>query len=233
MYIFKNKKGNKRFIDNIIYEGLDKGGEKMITFLKKNIIACISVVITLSVVGILVYCSLNNEVSAMEIAQEEQKCECEEINEEVLVDIKGAVKKPGVYKLSKNSIVNDVIVLAGGLKSGATTDDINLSKAIYNEMVIYISTKSELKEKQNNSSNIPSSTSETKVDNICVNPNKVNINSATVDELTTLNGIGEAKAIKIIEYRNTNGLFKSIEDIKNVSGIGETYYEKIKDSITI
>jgi competence protein ComEA len=54
-----------------------------------------------------------------------------------------------------------------------------------------------------------------------------------VEELTTLNGIGEAKAIKIIEYRNTNGLFKSIEDIKNVSGIGETFYEKIKDSITI
>jgi len=233
MYIFKNKKGNKRFIDNIIYEGLDKGGEEMLTFLKKNIIACISVVVTLSVVGVLVYCSLNNEVSAMEIVQEEQKCECEEISEEVLVDIKGAVKKPGVYKLSKNSIVNDVIVLAGGLKSGATTDDINLSKAIYNEMVIYISTKSELKEKQNNTSNIPSSTSETKVDNICVNPNKVNINSATVDELTTLNGIGEAKAIKIIEYRNTNGLFKSIEDIKNVSGIGEAFYEKIKDNITI
>lgn len=233
MYIFKNKKGNKRFIDNIIYEGLDKGGEEMLTFLKKNIIACISVVVTLSVVGVLVYCSLNNEVSAMEIVQEEQKCECEEISEEVLVDIKGAVKKPGVYKLSKNSIVNDVIVLAGGLKSGATTDDINLSKAIYNEMVIYISTKSELKEKQNNTSNIPSNTSETKVDNICVNPNKVNINSATVDELTTLNGIGEAKAIKIIEYRNTNGLFKSIEDIKNVSGIGEAFYEKIKDNITI
>ena len=205
----------------------------MLTFLKKNIIACISVVVTLSVVGVLVYCSLNNEVSAMEIVQEEQKCECEEISEEVLVDIKGAVKKPGVYKLSKNSIVNDVIVLAGGLKSGATTDDINLSKAIYNEMVIYISTKSELKEKQNNTSNIPSNTSETKVDNICVNPNKVNINSATVDELTTLNGIGEAKAIKIIEYRNTNGLFKSIEDIKNVSGIGEAFYEKIKDNITI
>ena len=205
----------------------------MLTFLKKNIIACISVVVTLSVVGVLVYCSLNNEVSAMEIVQEEQKCECEEISEEVLVDIKGAVKKPGVYKLSKNSIVNDVIVLAGGLKSGATTDDINLSKAIYNEMVIYISTKSELKEKQNNTSNIPSNTSETKVDNICVNPNKVNINSATVDELTTLNGIGEAKAIKIIEYRNTNGLFKSIEDIKNVSGIGEAFYEKIKDNITV
>ena len=233
MYNLKNKKGNKRFIDNIIYEGLDKGGEKMLTFLKKNIVACISVVVTLSVVGVLVYCSLNSEVSAMEITQEEQKCECEEVSEEVLVDIKGAVKKPGVYKLNKNSIVNDVIVLAGGLKSGATTDDINLSKAIYNEMVIYISTKSELKEKQNNTSNIPSSTSETKVDNICVNPNKVNINSATVDELTTLNGIGEAKAIKIIEYRNTNGLFKSIEDIKNVSGIGDTYYEKIKDNITI
>lgn len=233
MYNFKNKKGNWRFIDNIIYEGLDKGGEKMLTFLKKNIIACISVVVTLSVVGVLVYCSLNNEVSAMEITQEEQKCECEEINEEVLVDIKGAVKKPGVYKLNKNSIVNDVIKLAGGLKSGATTDDINLSKAIYNEMVIYISTKSELKEKQNNTSNIPSNTSENKVDNICVNPNKVNINSATVDELTTLNGIGEAKAIKIIDYRNTNGLFKSIEDIKNVSGIGEAFYEKIKDNITI
>ena len=203
----------------------------MITFLKKNIVACISIFVTLSIIGVMVVASFNNEVNAMEISEVKEECVCE-VDEDVLVDIKGAVKKPGVYKLSKNSIVNDVIELAGGLKSSATTDDINLSKAIYNEMVIYISTKNELKEKQSTTSNTSVNT-EVKNDNICVNPNKVNINTASVDELTALNGVGEAKALKIIEYRNTNGSFKSIEDIKNVSGIGEAFYEKIKDNITI
>ena len=203
----------------------------VITYLKRHLALSLTLGVLL-LVGTFMYITLiNNPVNAQEVSEEIRECECVD-DEFVLVDIKGAVKKPGVYKLNKNSIVNDVIDAAGGLKSSATTDDINLSKSIYNEMVIYISTKSELKEKQNSSNNVPSIVENDNSD-ICNVGSKVNINSASVDDLMTLKGVGESKALKIIEYRNTNGLFKSIEDIKNVSGIGETFYEKIKDYITV
>ena len=190
----------------------------------------------------------------------------------VNVDIKGAVKKQGVYKMSKELSINDVIKKAGGLKRNATTIDINLSKQVYNEMVIYISTKNEYKNRlnlikcnqkdDNNKANIASkesfvsdynNTTANKVisndtsnnnyynynndnnDNNVSNEESylVNINKANKDEMTKIPGIGEAKADKIIAYRNENGLFKSIEDIKNVSGIGQSIYDKIKDYITI
>ena len=217
---------------------------KIISFFKNYYMACSFIFITFFAVGLLGLSSINNKANAQEISLEKEECKCEENNDgsEVLVDIKGAVKKPGVYKLSSNSIINDVIEVAGGLVKNATTDDINLSKAIYNEMVIYVSTKNELKDKQS-SSIIPSNSSTLNSNNTnvtsggevssCVSSIKVNINNASLDQLMTLNGIGESKAQKIVEYRQINGLFKSIEDIKNVSGIGDTYYEKIKDYITV
>ena len=210
---------------------------KIISFFKNYYMACIFTLIVVISITFMSLSSSNSSVSAQEISGEvKEECNCEEKKESVLVDIKGAVKNPGVYSLISNSIVNDVIKLAGGLLKNATTDDINLSKSIYNEMVIYVSTKSELKEKQSIviTSVVPSSNSNTAINNndSCIS-NKVNINTASIEELTTLNGVGEAKAQKILEYRQVNGSFKSIEDIKNVSGIGDAFYDKIKDYITI
>ena len=210
--------------------------DKVIYVFKKYYLAFSFVFITVISLSIMLFSVKNNSVSAQEIGDDLSKecvCECDK-NDEVLVDIKGAVKKPGVYRLSKNSIVDDVIKMAGGLNKNASTDDINLSKAIYNEMVIYVSTKDEIKNKNsnNNSSAVPSNNKNDE-DNICIPLNKININTANVEQLQEIKGVGEAKALKIIEYRNTNGLYKTIEDIKNVSGIGDSFYEKIKDYITV
>lgn len=176
----------------------------------------------------------------------------------VFVDIKGAVNAPGVYELDTNKRIIDVINTAGGLTSNANTININLSKKLEDEMFIIIYTKEEIEnymKKQDvseivcaskecvcpdsnndgcykNDSNKTSGTTSSSKDEVKVT-GKVSINTASKEELMTLSGIGEAKAGAIIEYREKNGNFASIEDIKNVSGIGDAIFEKIKDNITI
>ena len=143
------------------------------------------------------------------------------------VDVKGEVNNPGVIELESGSIVDDAIKKAGGVTENADLKNTNLSKKIEDEMVIYIYSKDEVKE-SNQTINYNEKT------NSVINSNSslININTASVEELKTLNGIGESKAQRIIEYRN-NTPFKSIEDIKNVDGIGDKAFEKIKDKITI
>lgn len=159
------------------------------------------------------------------------------------VDIKGEVKKPGVYELEKDSRVIDVINKAGGLTSNADTKVTNLSKIIFDEMVIIIYSKEEVKnfsETKKNENIINNECNSIPNDSCITNDNtkeenafnKISINTATKEELMTISGIGESKAIAIIEYRQDN-LFKTIEDIMNVSGIGESLFEKIKDYIKI
>ena len=151
----------------------------------------------------------------------------------IFVDIKGAVKNPGVYKLEEGSRVIDAIKISNGLLKNANTLYINLSKVLNDSDVIKIYTNDEIKKMEEDSPNeLPS------IDNVTNDENKVensliNINTANKEELLSLNGIGESKANSIIEYRNTNGSFNRIEDIKNVSGISDTLYEKIKDFITV
>lgn len=175
---------------------------------------------------------------------------------EFYVEIKGAVNSPGVFKVTSDNIINDVINMAGGLKNNAYTKNINLSKNVSKEMVVYVytnyeysllNTKEETYEcncpkqdisvctnkgtsiitsDENKPEEVPNSKSETK-------NNKVNINTSTKEVLTSLSGIGDAKAQNIIDYRNENGLFKSIEDLKNVTGISEKLFEQIKEFITI
>ena len=167
----------------------------------------------------------------IENTKKEEKKE-ELINNKIVVDIKGEVNNPGCYEVDSELRVKDIITLAGGLKEDASTDDINLSSKIFDEMVIVINKKEEVVVPiqttkdiiVNNSTNISDSVKTT---------GKVSINNGTVEELCTLNGIKEARANKIIEYRNTNGPFKNIEEIKNVSGIGESIFAKIKDHITL
>lgn len=163
-------------------------------------------------------------------------------SEKVFVDVKGAVKKPGVYEMSSNDKVIDAINVAGGLKSNASTSNINLSKQVSNEMVIYVFTKSEITTKV--TSSVPCECETISVSN-CISNNddsknsneeisaKININKASKDELMSVKGLGESKAEAIISYRTINGEFKDIVDIKNVSGIGEALFDKIKDFITV
>ena len=162
--------------------------------------------------------------------------------ESFYVDVKGSVKKPGVYKFKKGKRVYDAIEEAGGLKKNANTSNINLAKKLTSEMVIYVYDNSEIKNNDSLSCNNICNIEVIEVNN-CIENNDtnnkessnalVNINTATIEELLTLTGIGESKAKSIIEYRSTNGSFKAIEEIKNVSGIGEALFNKIKDKITI
>lgn len=169
--------------------------------------------------------------------------------EDIYVDVKGSVKKPGVYKLKNDSRVIDAVNEAGGLSESANTRYINLSKKLEDGDVVMVYSSKEIKEAQKentvyietpcvceqvkNDACITENTSKTDKTSTINKTNKVNINTAQIEELKTLSGIGDAKANAIIEYRNTNGNFKSIEDIKNVSGISETVYSKIKENITI
>ena len=163
----------------------------------------------------------------------------EKAQDKIFVDVKGAVKKPGVYEMSSSDRVVDAIKMAGGLKSNASTNNINLSKTVSNEMVIYVFTKSEITTKV--TSSVPCECETITVNNCVDNgegtgsntSDKVNINKASKEELMKLNGLGESKAEAIITYRNNNGVFKTIEDIKNVSGIGDALFDKIKDFITV
>ncbi len=164
------------------------------------------------------------------------------------VDIKGQVNNPGIYSLKEGSRVIDVIEASGGLTENANTTVINLSKKIEDEMVIIIYSNEEvnnfaktkevekqviencIKKDENSLQNdacINQSNEQTNVDN-----NLININTATQEELMTLPGIGESKAKDIITYRSENA-FTSIEDIKNVPGIGESLFAKIKENITV
>ena len=201
--------------------------------------------------------------SAMELNEKENSSEVKEELKTYSIDIKGAVKHPGVYKVVNGSNVYDVIELAGGLNKNATTDNINLSKKVSDEMVIYIYTKSEYNKNNNtinkspveqqdckeniNTADISScvSNSSSIITNDSNNPTNdnisesnetnslININTATKDELMSINGIGESKALCIISYRNEVGSFKSIEEVMNVSGIGNALFEKIKNLITV
>ena len=153
------------------------------------------------------------------------------------VDIKGAVVNPGVYLVENTKRVIDVINEAGGFTANASTEEINLSKKVFEEMVIIVYTKEEV-ESNNFTSSVTNDALTTTNDNSSnsnTSPSntKVNINTANLETLETLTGIGKSKAQSIIDYREQNGNFTSIEDIKKVSGIGDSIYEKIKDHITV
>ena len=158
----------------------------------------------------------------------------------VIVDIKGNVNNPGVYEVENGKRINDVINMAGGLTVDADTSNINLAKIVKDEMTIVIYSKEEVLEKYKSEVCICDCPYITNDACIAEEPNEeestsnlVNINTASVDELMTLPGLGEAKAKSIIEYRTKNGNFTSIDNIKEVSGIGEAIFEKIKDYITV
>lgn len=179
--------------------------------------------------------------------EKKEKTEKKEEVEKIKVDIKGEINTPGVYELTKENNVMDAINLAGGLTNKSDTSNINLSKKLKDEMVIIVYSKQEIinmKEKEKitcppcNNACIEEKDETSKI-NITEKKEtnesneKININTANIEELQTLTGIGETKAQNIIDYRNKTGGFKDIEEIKNVQGIGEAAFEKIKDNITI
>lgn len=187
---------------------------------------------------------LNNQEQNLEIKEEiktndqiennsnEQQLEK---NENIIVHVSGAVNKEGIVELKNNSRIIDAIDKAGGLKDEADITNINLAYIIEDGMKIHIPSKEEKESTIIVESNIDSGTVE-QSNEIKSNNNKklkININTATKTDLETLPGIGESTALKIIEYIKEKGKFKLIEDIKQVNGIGENKFNKIKELITV
>ncbi len=147
----------------------------------------------------------------------------------IVVDIKGAVKDPKEYELKAGSRVRDLIEIAGGLTPEADEEKIYFSKILEDEQCIKIykigeevlDSEIKVEEQQEKSTGAVDS------------KGKININKATVDELMTIPGIGQVKAQSIVDYRNKNGKFNSVDELTNITGIGVKTLEKLRDKVDI
>ncbi|KIL23683.1 helix-hairpin-helix domain-containing protein [Bacillus sp. FSL K6-3312] len=143
----------------------------------------------------------------------------------IFVEVKGAVKKPGVYTFQSDARVEEAIRRAGGFTSKADTIEINQAAKLEDSMMIYVRKQGEAeREAQTAGADAPSGNEKSQ---------GVNVNQADAAELQTINGIGPAKAEAIITYREEHGEFQQIEDLRNISGFGEKTIERLKNELTV
>ena len=162
------------------------------------------------------------ELAVVETTVPAEKTEVSTTQEVVIfVDIKGAVKNPGVYQMKSGDRVKDALDAAGGLTDEADSQKVNLAQRVEDQMVIVVPKVGE------EVTEIPAGA----MSKEAAKDGKVNINTATVEELKTLKGVGEKKAEAIIEYRKKNGSFKTKEDLMKVRGIGKKLFESFQERI--
>ena len=149
-------------------------------------------------------------------------------SETILVDVKGAVQSEGVYELPSTARVNDAIKAAGGFSDQADKKSVNLAQKLSDEAVVYVASQGE-----NVSVVHPATSSLAAGDSGSENTEKINLNTATVADLTTISGIGEKRANDILAYRDSQGGFTSVDDLNNVSGIGDKTLENIRPYVTV
>ena len=170
--------------------------------------------------------SLQAEVAAVsKDSSTEKEVQEDSVEQDLItVDVKGAVKSPGIYDLPVGSRVNDAVQKAGGLTEQADSTSLNLAQKVSDEALVYVPAKGEESASQQAGSGAPSSTSKDK---------KVNLNKASLEELKQVKGLGGKRAQDIIDHREANGKFKSVDELKKVSGIGAKTIEKLKDYVTV
>ena len=220
---------------------------------KQIIITCTCLLIVSSLVFFYFYKkpSKNTKIKTDVLKSDEIKKKKEPVKkeeeQEILVDVKGEVNTSGIFTLKEGSRVIDAINMAGGLTKNADTSVLNLSKKLTDEMVIVVYSYYEVKnfEKTKEVENIVRENCKTAYEGVensaCITSEKdsttktgkISLNNATLEELMTLTGIGEAKAKNIIEYREKNGGFKEVEELKKVTGIGDALFDKVKENITL
>ena len=171
--------------------------------------------------------NLQTEVAAISkdsTDEKEDKSQKEEVVEQdlITVDVKGAVKSPGIYDLPVGSRVNDAVQKAGGLIDNADSKSINLAQKISDEALVYVPTKEEAANQESYSNATGNKESK-----------KVNLNKASLEELKQVKGLGAKRAQDIIDHRESNGKFKSVDELKKVSGIGAKTIEKLKEYVTV
>ena len=210
---------------------------------KQKIVLFIIIIITLGIAYYTYTIKINDQFNIEEqnLEVEENKIkESNKIEEEttkIVVHVSGAVRNEGIVELKEKSRIADAIEMVGGVTEDAYMKDVNLATILEDGMKIYIPTKEEVEKQGENINDSVSKDRNLDIYNNGSNTskknNKVNINTASKEELDTLPGIGESTANKIINYRKENGKFKTIEEIKEVSGIGDSKYEQIKNLIEI
>lgn len=222
----------------------------MIDLKNKKIIGLVIITIIIFIVSIFLYKQKSSnafkEEYMTEIFEEESNDNMEYtetleedttiINEDsidrnkIIVEIKGEVAKPDVYQLEEGSIIKDLIDMAGGVTEEADLSRINRAEELLNHELIIIGNINDETESsvvQNNSTYSSNGNNSDKVSTL------ININTADLEQLKEITGIGNIKAQSIIDYREANGGFKSLEELKNVDGIGDKTFEKIKNEITL
>ena len=222
----------------------------MIDLKNKKIIGLVIITIIIFIVSIFLYKQKSSnafkEEYMTEIFEEESNDNMEYtetleedttiINEDsidrnkIIVEIKGEVAKPDVYQLEEGSIIKDLIDMAGGVTEEADLSRINRAEELLNHELIIIGNINDETESsvvQNNSTYSSNGNNSDKVSTL------ININTADLEQLKEITGIGNIKAQSIIDYREANGGFKSLEELQNVDGIGDKTFEKIKEQITL
>ena len=233
----------------------------MIDFLKQRKIVIIIGILAIILVGWKIYDSKNfKEINSNEIMVSSSNDDKKEIGENedeegemMAVHITGEVKNPGVVRVKEGSRIQDIIEEAGGLTENADITDVNLAYVVEDGMKVRIPSNDDENLKKNNSGKTDDDEEKSQIElakneyitqdsgkgvivsdeGIDTSSSIVNINTATQTELEELPGIGPSLASRIVEHRNQNGKFKTIEDIKNVTGIGDSKFEKIKDLIKV
>ena len=198
--------------------------------INKNQLIIAGIIITMIIIVVIYICSIKpqstpnyDNLEVEETSQTEEKVE----ETKIKVHIAGSVVTEGIIELEDGARVADAIKEAGGTTADANTKKINLAQKLQDGQKIYIPNQNETEE------DILENLGETIEANSINTNSKVNINTATQTELELLTGIGPSIASKIISYRKENGKFKTIEDIKNVPGIGEAKFASIQEQITV
>lgn len=199
---------------------------------KQKIILIVVVAFILIFIGYYIIKKTNeNKYTSLEIIEENETIDnnTEETSNIIIVHITGEVKKQGIIEIEEGARIANIIDKAGGVTEEADLSKINLAYQVEDGQKIYIPNKKDIE----NIEYITDDAGEKVVDNDANKTEKININTSSQTELETLSGIGPSTALKIIEYREENGKFKTIEDIKNVTGIGDAKFENIKESICV
>ena len=206
----------------------------MIDFFKQRKILIIIGILVIILIGWKIYDSSNfeTEEESQIIDSNTQESKTEDEEELVIIHVTGEVKKPGVVRVKEGSRVEDIVKAAGGLTENADISNINLAYVVEDGTKIRIPSTDDEKQEEYITQSIGEGIIMQEESNNS-NNTIININTANETELEELPGIGASIAGRIVEYRNKNGKFKNIEDIKNVTGIGKSKYEKIKDLIKI
>lgn len=149
-------------------------------------------------------------------------------SQRTFIDVEGAVKHPGVYQFTDNMRIADAINLASGLNRSADRKHVDLARKLSDQQTVYIPVKGEIKTQPGSANNTGSSGDSGATDN-----GKVNLNQANQNQLQSINGIGEKRAEKILDYRKGHGNFHQIDDLKKISGIGDKFLDNIKSKVTV